>query len=554
MQGKNLLSNSPIRYIKGVGPQMSLLFEKIAVETISDLLYYLPRRYEDRTTIREIKDVIPGESQGVIGNVLKTHIFTARTGTSIYEIEIGDETKNLHAVWYNLPFMSKVFSKGQKVVLYGRCEYQRRLEMIHPVYEILDEKEEKASLDIGRIVPFYPLTENLSQKYLRKIVYRALDACVKGIKDPLPTQIRARHKLVDTQFAVENIHFPYSFDNLEKAYRRLVFEEFFVLQVIMALRRKRIQNKGIKHEIKEGLFADFEKLFNFKLTGDQKKCIKEIEKDMSSQKSMYRLLQGDVSSGKTVVAMYALLLTVENGYQAAMMVPTEVLARQHYMTLSETFMPLGIDVRLLTGSMGPKDREKVKREIMEGEADIVVGTHALIQEGIAYKNLGLVVVDEQHKFGVMQRKELRKKGGMPDTLVMTATPIPQSLVMTVFGDMDISVLKEKPADRIPVATYSVGEDKRRAIYEFIRDQIQQGRQAFIVCPRIKMSGLSDLASAEDIYARLRKDVFKKEKLALIHGRMKTEEKERVMTDFCDGKYDILVATTVIEVGLDIPNV
>ena len=554
MQVKKMGGEVPVRYIKGVGPVKAEVFTKVGIENVADLFYYLPRKYEDRTRIVDIKDLTPGETQGVIGKVLKTSVFTARTGTRIFEMSVGDDASRVFAVWYNQPFLKKMFSIGQKVVLYGKVEVQNRLQLTHPAFEIVDEENETESLEIGRIVPFYPLTEGLSQRELRKIVHRAIHSHLGGISDPLPTRIRARKKLVDFKFAVENIHFPYSESNLERAYKRLIFEEFFVLQTVMALRRKRARKEGIKHRKQEGLLSDFEELFDFQLTDEQKKCIKEIEKDMSASKPMYRLLQGDVGSGKTVVAMYALLLAAGGGYQGAMMAPTEILARQHYVTISKAFMPLGINVRLLISGIDTSSSDTIKKEIALGEADIVIGTHSLIQEGLRYKNLGLIVIDEQHKFGVEQRKELMKKGQMPDTLIMTATPIPRSLMLTVFGDMDTSLLKEKPEGREPVTTYWADEGKRDAIYEFIRDEIKKGRQAFIVYPRIKETGRLDLRSAEEMYDRLRHEVFSDIRLALVHGRMNPLDRKKVMDDFRGGKYDVLVATTVIEVGVDVPNV
>ena len=556
MQGKTPLQNVSIRYIKGVGPIKADVFDKVGIENVSDLFYYLPRRYEDRSRIVEVEDLQPGQTQAVIGKVLSANVFTARTGRRIFEVAVGGKSRRVFAVWYNQPFMKKVFSAGQTVMLYGKVELGKHLQITHPVFEILQDPLQPlgGSLDVGRIVPVYSLTESLTQRYMRKVVHEAIRSHVSETRDPLPTRIRARRKLVDSRFAIENIHFPYSFENLEKAYRRLVFEEFFILQAVMAIRRKKVREKGIRHEVKEGLLADFENLFAFKLTAEQKKCIKEIENDMSGDKPMYRLLQGDVGSGKTVVSMYALLLTVRNGYQAAMMVPTEVLARQHYVTISKIFMPLGLNVRLLIKGIDQKATGAVKKEIAAGEADIIIGTHALIQENIDYRDLGLVIIDEQHKFGVRQRKMLRRKGTMPEVLVMTATPIPRSLVLTVFGDMDISLLKEKPVGRESVTTYWVGEDRRNAVYAFLRDEIAGGKQAFIVYPRIKRTGRSDLKSAEEMFSHLQKDVFGDLRLALMHGRMKSEEKKKVMDAFRRGRYDILVATTVIEVGVDIPNV
>lgn len=559
MQAKKIPRDVPVRYVKGVGPVNADLFARLGVENVSDLFYYLPRRYEDRTRVVSVKDISPGEAQAVTGKVIKKSIFTARTGTRIFELVVGDGSARVFAVWYNQPFLSKVFSSGQKIVLYGKVDFDKRLQMTHPAYEIISEAESEAkdaggSLEIGRIVPFYSLTENISQRYIRKVVYRAVADYAPVMPDILPTDIRARRKLADSRFAIENIHFPRSFDNLEKAYRRLVFEEFFILQTVMAQRRKKTREGGISHCLHEGLVEDLEKLFSFDLTSGQKKCIEEIELDMAEPKAMYRLLQGDVGSGKTAVAMYAMLLTCRNGHQGAFMAPTEILARQHYVTVSKTLMPLGLNVRLLVSGMSGQGRDKVKSEISSGDADIVIGTHALIQSDVSFCDLGLVIIDEQHKFGVEQRKALSKKGAMPDILVMTATPIPRSLVLTFFGDMDVSSLREKPGGRKEVTTYWAGEDKRQQIYDFISEEVKKGRQAFIVYPRIKKTASFDLRSIEEMYEVLKKDVFKGLRLAMVHGQMKTAEKDAAMDDFRSGKYDILVATTVIEVGVDIPNV
>jgi len=553
MQGKNFSGDIPIRYIKSVGPKKAILFEKLGIESVSDLFYYLPRRYEDRSRIFDIKDLKPGEEQAVVGKVLKTSVFTAKTGTSIFEMLLEDPTGKVQAVWYNMPFLKKAFSAGQTVLLYGRVELYNRLQITHPVYEVLKDEDEKKSLEVGRIVPVYSLTKDISQKYMRRVAYNAVHAYLGQTRDSLPTYMRARKKLVDFKFAVENIHFPHSFENLQRAYKRLVFEEFFVLQVIMALKRQKHAGKGIAHELKGQLFDDFKDLFTFELTGEQKKCIKDIEKDMASERPMYRLLQGDVGSGKTVVAMYALLLAVRNGYQAVMMAPTEILARQHYVTVSRTMMPLGINIRLLVNGIDPKTKEKIKDELKKGEIDIVIGTHSVFQEKIEFHDLGLVVIDEQHKFGVEQRKTLRQKNLKADTLVMTATPIPRSLALTVYGDMDISTLKEKPEGRRPVETYWAGEDRREAVYGFLREEAKSGRQIFIVCPRVRKTGRSGLISAEGMFEHLKNHVFSDLRLGLVHGQMKSDDKDRVMRGFQDKKYDILVTTVMVEVGVDIPN-
>ena len=553
MQVKKDPAEISIRYLKGVGPQKSLLFERLGIENISDLFYYLPRRYEDRSKIVPISEIEPGNTHTVVGEVQKTSFFRAKTGTRIFEAAIADGNRRVFAVWYNQPYMRGVFSKGDKVMLYGKVELTKRLQISHPVFEIIDEDKKEESLEMGRIVPVYSLTEDITQRYLRNVVNQAIHLYSSQVKDPLPTSLRARRKLVDFKFALENIHFPHSFENLERAYKRLVFEEFFILQVVMALKRKSFKADGIKHNTSENLLKDFEDLFHFDFTEGQKKCIKDIEKDMIEEKPMYRLLQGDVGSGKTVIAMYALLLAVSSGYQAAVMAPTEILARQHYVTISKTFMPLGLNVRLLISGIEKEDREKIKKELAQGEVDIVIGTHSLFQEDINYDRLGFVVIDEQHKFGVSQRDTLRKKGKMPDTLVVTATPIPRSLALTIYGDMDISLLKEKPVERGEITTYWVGDDRRELVYKFLRDEVTKGRQAFLVYPRISRTDNSDLLSIEEMYKHLKKDVFPDLRLGALHGKMKTDDKKNTMEDFRNKKYDILLATTVVEVGIDVPN-
>ncbi len=532
---------------------MAVLFGKLGIESVSDLFYYLPRRYEDRSRISHIKDLKPGEEQAIVGKVLKTNTVTARTGTGIFEVLLEDPTGKVQAVWYNMPFLKKVFSAGRTVLLYGRVELYNRLQITHPVYEILKDEDEKRSLEVGRIVPVYSLTRALSQRYMRRVVYNAVHAYLGQTRDTLPTYMRARKKLVDLKFAVENIHFPYSFENLQRAYKRLVFEEFFVLQVIMALKRQKHAGSGIAHELKGRLLDDFKELFTFELTGEQKKCISDIEKDMAGERPMYRLLQGDVGSGKTVVAMYAILLAVRNGYQTVMMAPTEILARQHYVTVSRTMMPLGVNIRLLVNGIDPKTKEKINDELKKGEIDIVIGTHSVFQEKIEFHDLGMIVIDEQHKFGVEQRKSLRRKNLKADTLVMTATPIPRSLALTVYGDMDISMLKEKPDGRRSVETYWAGEDHREAVYGFLKEEAKNGRQIFIVCPRVRKTEKSGLISAEGMFEHLKNHVFGDLRIGLVHGQMKSDDKNTVMRDFRDKKYDILVTTVMVEVGVDIPN-
>jgi ATP-dependent DNA helicase RecG len=513
----------------------------------------MPRRYEDRRKIIEASRAKIGEEQAIKGRVVSSRLFTARTGTRILDVTLKSGGRTIHAVWYNMPYLKSKFPAGMILVVYGKVELQRALQITHPVYEVIGEDNEGDNIEIGRIVPVYPLTENITQKYLRRVIYSALTEHAGELKEWLPSDIMARRSLVDERFAIENIHFPFSFDNVKRAYKRLVFEEFFLLQLIMALRRSKIMKRGKKHDRAELSLEEFEGLFSFDLTLSQKRCVKDIEKDMKSGSPMYRLVQGDVGSGKTVTAMYAALLAVRNGSQAAIMAPTEILARQHFREISKVFMPLGVNVQLLVSGMDPGVSRRVRKDAAEGTIDVLVGTHALIQEGIDYDDLGLAVIDEQHKFGVEQRGALKEKGKTPDVLVMTATPIPRSLVLTLFGDMDVSVIREKPPGRKEIYTYWVKEQQRKYIYSFIREEISKGRQAYVVYPVIKRTAGTDLRSAEEMYDNFRSGVFSDLSVALVHGKMKASEKKTVMERFKAGEHDILITTTLIEVGVDVPN-
>ena len=429
---------------------------------------------------------------------------------------------------------------------------------MQPEYEIL-EGDETDSINIGRIVPVYTLTAQLTQRYMRGLIFKALEEHTRLLIEKLPTYMMAREKLVDIKFAIRNIHFPANFAMLEKAYKRIVFEEFLALQLALALRKKgaAAEEAALGHSIISGaLSAAFKERLPFEFTEGQKKAIAEIESDMSRARPMNRLLEGDVGSGKTVVAAHALVLAAQNGFQGVLMAPTEVLARQHFIVLSELLMPLGINIVLLIGGLDAKTRQRVYSEIKEGSINIVVGTHAIIQEGLEFKKLGLAVIDEQHKFGVEQRAVLRGKGYNPHVLVMTATPIPRTLALTVYGDLDISVIKELPKGRKPIVTYWVEEDKREEVYEFVKEELDKGRQAYVVCPLIeKCQGVkaSKCQGAVEIYEKLKKETFKDYEVGLLHGRMDTKEKDKIMKEFKKGKIQILVATIVIEVGIDIPN-
>jgi len=556
MQVKKDILQNKAQYLKGVGPKRATQLVRLGIDTVYDLLYYLPRRYEDRREISPIKDVKPDGIYTVRGKVRTHGVWKSKKGMLIYEMTVNDRTGSIHGVWYNQPYLKRYFRAGQDIILYGKAERYKHLQMAHPDYEIL--KKEEAGLEtahMGRIVPVYPLTEDVTQKYLRALIFSSLEANINSVREILPTHLRAKNLLADVRFAIRNIHFPHSFENLKMAYRRLVFEEFFILETALALVKKRSKKDsfGIKHEVREGLLESFQNMFPFKFTGEQLEAMKVIEGDMRSPRSMNRLLEGEVGSGKTAVAMYALLLTIKNGFQGAVMVPTETLAQQHYLTMSEFFMPLGINVRLLIGSASRQTKEEVRRELKDKAADIIIGTHALIQENVSFDKVGLVVVDEQHKFGVSQRAVFRQKGVKSDVLIMTATPIPRTLALTVYGDLDVTTMRGLPGGRLPISTYWVEEEREDRVYKFVREEISNGRQAYIVCPRIEKTEKSGLAAAEEIYEHLQNDIFPDLRLALLHGRMKGSEKNKLMRSFKDNKINILVSTLVIEVGIDMPN-
>ncbi|MFH0764574.1 MAG: ATP-dependent DNA helicase RecG [Candidatus Omnitrophota bacterium] len=556
MQVKFIQLNTPARYFKGVGPKRGELLSKLGIRTAGDILYYLPARYEDRSNPVPVKDLRPGEFQAVQGEIITAASRMTKTGMALFQIAVTDTTGFVHAVWFNQPYLKDYFRKGVRVVLYGKVEMMDKLQITQPEYEIL-KGDDTDSIHVGRIVPIYALTEGLGQRYLRSLIYSAVRSGVKLLKERLPTYLLAREKLVDVKFAVKNIHFPESFANLERAYARIVFEEFFMLQLALALKKKDIKfsRRGPGHKADGGLLESFRKSLSFELTEAQKKAIADIERDMCGGRPMNRLLEGDVGSGKTVVAAYALILTVENGFQGAMMAPTEVLARQHFIVLSELLMPLGVNIALLAGGIDRKAKSEIYAAVKEGKIDIIVGTHAVIQESVEFKSLGLAVIDEQHKFGVTQRSLLKQKGYNPHILVMTATPIPRTLALTVYGDLDISIIKELPKGRQAIATYWLEEEKRLDAYNFVKEELVKGRQAYVVCPlieRIQGSGFR-VQGAEELFEKLKSGVFMNFNIGLLHGRMSSKEKERVMKDFRKGKIALLVSTIVIEVGIDVPN-
>ncbi|MCQ9208244.1 MAG: ATP-dependent DNA helicase RecG [Omnitrophica bacterium] len=552
MSQTEVLNNSA-QYIKGVGPARFKILNRLGIHTVRDLLYYLPRRYEDRRNFTPIGRLEVGNYATVKGEIIKLNLWRSKRGLSIFKTAVGDESGALEAIWFNQPFMKRYFKVGQEIILYAKVEKHRQVQMNSPEYEFVTGKD--SSLHMGRIVPIYPLTTNINQRYLRTIISRAVESFCSYIPDALPYVLRKKLELLPLTLALRSIHFPQDVTARASAYKRLVFDEFFLFQLLLALKKshRAKQAQGIVHNMGGKLVENFQKALPFKLTPSQEKVIKEIENDMRASGPMNRLLQGDVGSGKTIVAAYSLVLSVQSGFQAAVMAPTEILAEQHYLTLSKLLLPLNINVGLLIGSMALKTKQETLKDLKSGVLDIIIGTHALLEENIQLKRLGLVVVDEQHKFGVIQRSLLRKKGEIPDYLVMTATPIPRTLAMTIYGDLDISTIKELPKGRLPISTFGVKNEAIKDVYKFIREEVASGRQVYIVYPLINKSQTLKLKAASEMYNKLKQEQFLSLRLGLLHGQMASGEKEKIMRSFKQHKIDILVSTTVIEVGIDIPN-
>ena len=547
--------SAPIRYLKGIGPKKARALNKLGIWAIEDLLYFFPRRYEDRSQFKPISKLAIGQNETVKGAVLTLGLRRAKSGVNIFELAVGDKSGVIYAVWFNQPFLKRNFKIGDEIILYGKVELYNKLQINSPEYEIISLKDKNYAIHMGRLVPIYSLTEKISQRYLRSLIYQAITRYATHLKDMLPIEIKIRHKLIDLSLAIKDVHFPRDINSCLRCRHKLIFDEFFILLLGLGIRKQQEKEvaKGISYKLGGELIRRFKQSLPFELTKAQGKVIAEIENDMTQATAMNRLLQGDVGSGKTIVAAYALTLAADCGYQAAIMAPSELLAEQHYLTLNKLLIPLGIKIVLLISGLDKIKKEAVYKEIESGAAQIIIGTHALIQEKVNFKNLGLVVIDEQHKFGVMQRFSLRGKGLNPDILVMTATPIPRTLALSVYGDLDISTIDELPPGRRPIKTILVPENGRDNTYEFIKKQLAQGRQVYIVYPLIEESDKSDLKAASSMCEYLRREIFSQFEIGLVHGRLKKESRDRIMDAFKEGKIDILASTIIIEVGLDIPN-
>ncbi len=554
----------PVQYIKGVGPYLSSLLEKLGLKTLEDLLYHIPERYLDRQNISKISALELGPNQVVEAELVTFgEIPLGRSRKKIFQAVFSDGSALLHAKWFHYyeNFISKQFKVGKKAILSGNVEfYKNERQMIHPEIEWQSEGEEESEVIAHQgIVPVYPSTEGLSQKTLRRIMLNALHKAHSYLEETLPADLISRLKLEEYKWALKEIHFPESGEvNLlnekrSSAHARIIFDEFFYLELGLALKKK--DQKKIersKLQVSEELLEEFFKKLPFQATQAQKRAIAQIQEDLQKDSPMHRLLQGDVGSGKTLVAAAAAVLLLKN-YQVAMMAPTEILAEQHYKNFSKFLSDLNFKICLLTGEMKSLERKKILEEIASGKVGMVIGTHAVIQDDVQFKGLALAIVDEQHRFGVMQRAQIKKKGDQPHLLVMTATPIPRTLALTVYGDLDVSTLDELPAGRQPIDTRLYSEKDLEKIYRFIRKNLEQKRQSYFVYPLVEESEELDLKDATQMYQKLKNEIFQDYAVGLLHGKMKGEEKDKILQSFARNEIQILVATTVIEVGIDVPN-
>jgi len=554
------LSSISIQYIKGVGPARKRLFGRLGVESVEDLLYFFPRRYEDRSRMTPLSEVRIGEYQTVSGKIMARHQRRSwYTKKHVTEIVLSDKRGRIFCVWFNQPYLENYLRPNTHLVIYGKADvYKNRLQMVAPEYEIIgDEDDEERQLNVGRIVPIYPLTRGMTQRYLRKIVRNALDRHCDDIHDLLPVPLRNKHRLANIKRSLEAVHFPPDVQTQEEAYRRISFEEFFFFQVSAFRRRLSIVAKpGHAHGIGLDLISRFTKAFPFELTAAQKRVINEIAGDMQQSAPMLRLLHGDVGSGKTLVALFGCVAAFENKKQAAVMAPTEILAQQHYHKIHE-FVDSGPfkDLRLacLVSSMRKKEKDLILEQLRSGRIDLLIGTHALLSEQVDFADLSFVVIDEQHKFGVRQRALLSTKGSNPDVLVMTATPIPRTLSLTLYGDLDVSVLDEMPPGKGNIMTRLFSRERTDEAYDIMRQKVKAGQQVYIVYPLVEESDKTDLKAAEEMYRHFRKKEFKDLRIGLVHGQMARQEADEIMQAFKNKQIDILVATTVLEVGVDVPN-
>jgi ATP-dependent DNA helicase RecG len=597
--------STPVQFVKGIGPRLAEVLAAKGIRTVDDLLHYLPFRYEDRLNPRSVAELRAGEMATVVAEVRNSGLFRTKR-MPIFQLTVGQGRAKLKCLWFNATYLQDKFQPGQMLALYGKVEEDRdgHLQIIQPQFEVLgdineeggaDEAEKKAaaSLEIGRIVPIYESTGQgkLSPRWFRRIIHWTLENLNPDLPDPIPAKVRSHLNLASRREALWKAHWPdagESFTDLQScrtaAHIRMIFDELFFIELGLELRRREQKAQtGVAFQLNDAVRSAIKKILPFHPTAAQKRVLKEIATDMQQAHPMRRLLQGDVGSGKTIVAFQAAIIAIENGYQVALMAPTEILAQQHYFSARQILERAGYRIVLLTGSLENGRKRDIRRHIAQGGAQLVIGTHALIQDRVEFENLGLVVVDEQHRFGVMQRLKLMKKSdeprsgtgragespastlslstptapqsrdAEPDVLVMTATPIPRTLALTLYGDLDVSVLDELPPGRTPVVTRSVQDERAPEVWDFVRKQISAGHQAYVVYPVIEENEERELKAAQQMFRQLREKIFPTLHVGLLHGRLDADEKEHTMREFQQGKLEILVATTVIEVGVDVPN-
>ncbi len=540
-----------IQYLKGVGPKRASRLRRLNINTIEDLMYFVPRDYDDRSKFKTLRECTIGEKISLEVEVIgKGNILRPRKNLSIIKIPVRDSSHNAYLVWFNQEYLKDKFTIGEKIIVNGKInKVGMEIQIISPVFEKSGTKDK-----VGRIMPIYSLTEGLTNNEIIKIINNSIDEYLNEINEFLPKEIIEKHELIGIKDAIRNVHFPSNRTLLEKSRNRLAFQELLTLQIgLFIIKNKNFtSNRGIRFDKVEEI-NNFIQDLPFQLTNSQIKVFKEIEADMENDIQMNRLVQGDVGSGKTIVAVLAIFKAISSGYQAVMMAPTEILASQHYESIKNFFSGYNIRVELLVGSISTKVKEDILLDLKEGKIDILIGTHAVIQENVEFNRLGLAITDEQHRFGVKQRAILSQKGNNPDIIVMTATPIPRTLALILYGDLDVSIIDELPPGRKEIETYAVGPEMKERVNNFVKKQVLEGRQAYIVCPLIEESETLTVNAAEELYKDFKDNIFKEFSVGLLHGRMKPKEKDIVMEEFKNHKIDILVSTTVVEVGVNVPN-
>jgi len=547
--------NSPVKFLKGVGPKRAEALQRLGIRTAGDLLYHTPHRYLDATTVTPLARAAINQEVTCVGRVVSTGVLPTRRGLRVFRAVLKDSSGLLECAWPGRPFLERQIKKGQLLLVTGPVRYYHGKQLVPHEFIVLAEPDEgEGTGDWGLVLPVYPATEGLTHRQIRALVQQHLDELLALVSDPHPPAFRATHNLIDLRRALELMHRPKKVEEAELGRRRLAFDELFDQQLVQARARHLAKRAraGIRFTLKRELTTRLKEHLPFELTGDQRHAVREITDDMTAPERMHRLLMGDVGTGKTVVALFAMLLAAENDYQAAIMAPTELLAEQHDATLTRLLEPLEIRPELLLGRMTAAEKASARERIAGGGARIVVGTHALIQESVTFQRLGLAVIDEQHRFGVEQRAALVEKGDAPDVLLLTATPIPRSLALTLYGDLDVTQIRERPPGRGAVKTALRTEAARSKIYEFIRSECAAGRQAYVIYPVIDESERADLKAATTMAAKLAK-TFAEFRVGLVHGKMKADERDATMRAFRDNSVQILVATTVIEVGIDVAN-